>query len=451
VLRHVQPDDGVAGLVVGGQLLLVLRHHHAAPLGAHHDLVLGVLELQHGDEPLGAARRHQRRLVDEIGKIRAREAGGAACDRPEIDIGRQRHVADMDLEDLLATVDVRIRHHHLPVEAARPQQGGVENVRAVGRRDQDDSLIRLEAVHLDQQLVQRLLAFVVAAPETGTAMPPDGVDLVDEDDAGAVLLGLLKHVPHTARADADEHFDKVGAGDREERHIRFAGDGARQEGLTGARRAHQQNATGDLAAQTLEFLRLAQEFDDLLQILLRLVDAGHILEGDPAMRFRQKLGLRLAEAHRLAARAALHLPHQEDPDREDQEDRTERQQHRPDWIGVVARRSGIDLDVLRLEPPDQRRVFRRVGLERRGAVGIFSADPRSLDNHRLHPARIDVGQELRIGDLAGSGGLGAIRKQLEQSDQKQRDDRPEGEVSKILVHQSSWDGRPRPLRRFHQR
>jgi hypothetical protein len=32
----------------------------------------------------------------------------------------------------------------------------------------------------------------------------------------------------------------------------------------------------------LELLRIAQELDDLLQVLLGLVDAGHVLEGDAA-------------------------------------------------------------------------------------------------------------------------------------------------------------------------
>ena len=71
--------------------------------------------------------------------------------------------------------------------------------------------LRLEAVHLDQELVQRLLALVVAAAEPRAAVPADGVDLVDEDDAGGVLLALLEEVAHAAGADADEHLDEVRA------------------------------------------------------------------------------------------------------------------------------------------------------------------------------------------------------------------------------------------------
>ena len=67
------------------------------------------------------------------------------------------------------------------------------------------------------------------------------------------------------------------------------------------------HAARDAAAEALELLRIAQELDDLLQILLGLVDAGDVLEGDAAMRLGEELRLRLAEAHG-AAGAALHLP-----------------------------------------------------------------------------------------------------------------------------------------------
>ena len=133
----------------------------------------------------------------------------------------------MQAQDLLAAADVGQRHHHLAIEAARPQQRRVQHVGTVGRRDDDDALVPLEAVHLDEQLVQGLLALVVAATETGAALAADGVDLVDEDDAGGGFLGLLEQVAHARGAHAHEHLDEVGAGDEEERHPRLAGDGAR--------------------------------------------------------------------------------------------------------------------------------------------------------------------------------------------------------------------------------
>jgi hypothetical protein len=44
-------------------------------------------------------------------------------------------------------------------------------------------VVGFEAVHLDQELVEGLLALVVAAAEARAAMTAHGIDLVDEDDA----------------------------------------------------------------------------------------------------------------------------------------------------------------------------------------------------------------------------------------------------------------------------
>ena len=95
------------------------------------------------------------------------------------------------------------------VEAARAQERRVEDVGPVGRRHDDDPLVRVEAVHLDEDLVERLLALVVAAAEARAAPAPDRVDLVEEDDARRVLLRLLEEVADARGAHADEHLHEV--------------------------------------------------------------------------------------------------------------------------------------------------------------------------------------------------------------------------------------------------
>ena len=62
-------------------------------------------------------------------------------------------------------------------------------------------------------------------------MTTDGVDLVHEDDARTVLLGLLEQIPHTRRTHTDEHLDEVRPRDREERHTGLAGDRPRSNVL----------------------------------------------------------------------------------------------------------------------------------------------------------------------------------------------------------------------------
>ena len=226
----------------------------------------------------------------------------------------------MDLEDLLAAAHVgRRTTTWRSKRPGRSRAGSSTSGRLVAAMRITPSL-RLEAVHLDQQLVQGLLALVVAAAEAGAAVAADGVDLVDEDDAGRVLLALLEQVADARGAHADEHLDEVRAGDGEERHVGLAGDGPGQQRLAGARRAHQQHALGNLAAELLELLRLLEELDDLVELLLGLLDAGDVRERDLAGPASSSLARLLPKDMRPVA-AALHLAHEEDPDAEEQQHR----------------------------------------------------------------------------------------------------------------------------------
>ena len=98
----------------------------------------------------------------------------------------------MHLQDSFATLDIGSWHDNAPIKPTRAEQGRIQHIGPIGRGDENDSFVRFEAVHLDQQLVQRLLAFVMAAAETGAAMAPNGVDFINEDNAGRILLALNK-------------------------------------------------------------------------------------------------------------------------------------------------------------------------------------------------------------------------------------------------------------------
>src|SRR5262249_24579541 len=157
------------------------------------------------------------------------------------------------------------------------------------------------------------------AAKTGAAMPPDGVDLVDEDDARRVLLALLEEVANAGRADADEHLDEVRTADREERYVRLTRDRTGEERLACSRSPHHQDTLLDSATELLELLRFLQEFDDLLELFLRLVYTRHVLERDLLLRARGKLRATLAERQRLVP-PALHLAHDEDPEADHEQD-----------------------------------------------------------------------------------------------------------------------------------
>jgi len=132
-------------------------------------------------------------------------------------------------------------------------------------------------------------------------MTSNRVDLVDEDDAGCMLLALLEEVANTARADADEHFDEVGAADAEEGNSGFTCDCSGEKRLACARRTDEKDAARDASTEALELFRVPEECNDLLNLVLGFVDARHVCERDAVLRLADHANLGLAKAHCLAA------------------------------------------------------------------------------------------------------------------------------------------------------
>src|SRR5262249_10191031 len=89
----------VPALVISGVLSLGQRHPHRAPLGAHHDLVLGELEVRHLDLFLVAASSQKRGFVYEIFEIGSCKPGGGACQLVDSHVFRKRYPPSVDLQN----------------------------------------------------------------------------------------------------------------------------------------------------------------------------------------------------------------------------------------------------------------------------------------------------------------------------------------------------------------
>src|SRR5579871_5956710 len=266
-------------------------------------------------------------------------------------------------------------------------------------------------------------------------MAPNRVDFVNEHDAGRILLGLLEHVAHAAGAHAHEHLDEIRTGNREEGHIGLAGDRAGKQSLAGSWGTYEKNAFRNAAAEPLKFLRVAEELDDFLQLLLGLVNTGYIFKRHPAGALGKKLGPALAESHRLAA-ARLHLAQEENPHadqkqhREPVDDNAKKRRH------AVVSGLYVDRNVVSEETLCQLGVIRGVSRERL-AVGELVLDLLALDRDFLDGALDHFLIEFGV---IGRGGLGPVRralKHVEQENEKDRDDDPEQEIAKV-IHESPF-------------
>ena len=179
--RQQPGGQRMAGLVVGRHLFLAAGEQFLA-LRPHQHLVAGVVEVGGIDRVFVVASGPECGLVDQVADVGAGEADGAVGLSFQGDIRGERNISRVHLEEREAGLLVGPVDGDVAVEAARPQEGGVEHVGAVCGGEDDHRLRRTEAVHLAEDLVECLFAFVVAAAEPGAANTADGVDLVDEED-----------------------------------------------------------------------------------------------------------------------------------------------------------------------------------------------------------------------------------------------------------------------------
>ena len=259
--------------------------------------------------------------------------------------------------------------------------------------------------------------------EAGSAVAPHGVDFIDEDDAGGVLLSLDEQVPNPGGPHADEHLHEIGTADGKEGNVGFPRYGPGQKGLARSRRADQKNPLGNPPAQAGEFLGVPQELDDLLQLFLGLFDPGHVLEGYLRLPLGKEFYLGLAERHGFGS-PGLHLAHEEDPEADEEKHGKPGDQH-GHVPGRVILGLGRDLHVLFFQGFDQIRVGRGKG-SKFFEIAVPSVKVVPLDGDFPHFPPFQGDQKVAEDDLfLGRPGL---IEEVEKEDHHQTDDQPQGQI-----------------------
>ena len=149
-IGHRPRRQGVAALVVGGDLLLRLADDPTFATRTADDPVDGLFQRRPGDDGPVLAGSEQGGLVDHVGQIRTRHSDGALGQTVEVCPRCQRLALRVHPQHRLAAGQVGRGHRDLPIESTRTQQCRIEDVGPVGGRDQDDALALTEAVHLDE-------------------------------------------------------------------------------------------------------------------------------------------------------------------------------------------------------------------------------------------------------------------------------------------------------------
>mmetsp|Transcript_16329 Transcript_16329/g.54933 ORF Transcript_16329/g.54933 Transcript_16329/m.54933 type:complete len:219 (-) Transcript_16329:858-1514(-) len=169
--------------------LFKVRLAHLGPLAAHH-----------ADGSLVCERR----------ELRAAHARAEAGHGPQVHVGRKGQLLCVHRQDVRAALRVGDLDLDDAVEAPGPREGRVEEVGPVGGPGDDDAVVcGLKAVHAGQELVEGLLHLVVGPGEPQRSPLADGVELVDEDDAGRHLRRLEEERAEPRGAPPHKYLHKV--------------------------------------------------------------------------------------------------------------------------------------------------------------------------------------------------------------------------------------------------
>ena len=330
----------------------------------------------------------------------------------------------MDTQDVFAPSNVRLVDQHLAIETAGTEERRIENFWAVGRAHDDDALAAVKAIHLREQLIERLLPLLVAAHRRLDTDLAECVEFIDEDDARRFHFCLGEEVAHARCADPDEHLDELRPAQAEERDLGLSGDGSREQGLSGTRRADEEDAFGDAPANGRVLPRVLEEFDNFSQLVFRFVDAGHVSEPDFYIIVCIDLGAAASEGHD-APLGTTHTTKEETPERDQENDRD----YPADQFGqpFIGRLAG-ELDARSFEVFNQLGIFNADRDERvRALRPTFHdpADPVVGDDDLLDGAVAHALLELAVGDRFASL-HGEVEGLPERQQQKHREHVPHG-------------------------
>jgi hypothetical protein len=122
-------DDGMTARV-GHEPPFLGGDGNILALQAHQDLVYRIVHVLAADSILVPAGREDGGLVEQVLQVRPAEAGRAPGYFLQIHVVGQGFVAGVNLEDLQPVLQGGQIDGNAAVEAAGPQQGGVQDIRA---------------------------------------------------------------------------------------------------------------------------------------------------------------------------------------------------------------------------------------------------------------------------------------------------------------------------------
>ena len=269
-------QNRMAGFVVRRNLFLFVGNNAALFLRTDSNLNKRFLNIFLLHKRPVTHSRMNRSFIHQIFQISTGKSRSRLSDLLQINVFGQRFILGMYGKNFLPAPHIRRAHRYLSVKPAGTQDRRIQYIHTVSSRQHNNSFINAKSIHFHQQLVQRLLPFVMSASHTGTSPPCHRIDFIDKYNTGRMLLGIREQIPYSGSAHAYEHLYKIRTRNTEKRHIRFSCNGFCQKRFSGTRSAFQQDALWYSGSYFREFSRRFQKTDNFIQFFLFFLQTGHI-------------------------------------------------------------------------------------------------------------------------------------------------------------------------------
>ena len=126
------------------------------------NFVTRLFQVGHLDRFLLGHRRDNCSFVDDGCKIRTRKHRSSSCQTFQIDIASHLDLLRVDSKNLAATEHIWKGNGNLSIESTGSCQRRVKHIWTICCGDHDDLIIRLEPIHLDENGIESLFAFIMS-------------------------------------------------------------------------------------------------------------------------------------------------------------------------------------------------------------------------------------------------------------------------------------------------
>mmetsp|Transcript_107586 Transcript_107586/g.269886 ORF Transcript_107586/g.269886 Transcript_107586/m.269886 type:complete len:307 (+) Transcript_107586:119-1039(+) len=177
----------------------------------------------------------------QLGQVCTTEALGLLSDKRKWDIRCNRGLLQCGLEDALPGRKIRQRDVDELIQAARPQQSLIEELRPIGRANEEHILLHTYTINLCQELVHHPIPSTTGITPSGATGRANGIQLVEEQHAWCRGAGFVENLANIRLRLTKPHCKQLWTLDTDEVGRTFTRNSLCKQSLPTTRRAIEQD------------------------------------------------------------------------------------------------------------------------------------------------------------------------------------------------------------------